>query len=78
MDSNIEASAAESESETGGSRKPGVPLEDSFDKDRPPSLDMDDPALSESEPNTGSGNSTGSEGEIALGGRLCRHQHIRR
>ena len=66
MDSNIEASAAESESETGGSRKPEIPLDDSFDKDRPPSFDMDGLAFSESESNTSSGNSTGSEGERSL------------
>ena len=48
MDSNIETSAAESEPETCGSRQP-------------PLFDMDDPAFSESESNTGSGNSTDSE-----------------
>ena len=57
VDSNIETSAAESESETGGS------LDDALDQDPPPLFDMDDPAFPESESNTGSGNSTDSEGE---------------
>ena len=66
MDSYIETSAAESESEIGGSSEPEIRLDDALDQ---PLFDMpvpvDGPAFSEFESNTDSGNSTDSEAERA-------------